>query len=75
MKKQFKENPILFDILANYKTSELSQHLSFYEYCQVTLQVNQVEEVSGLVDQFRIDQSMREHFAIEGADDAFDDEL
>lgn len=75
MHKKFVENPILFEILAQYKKSELSAHLSFYEYCQVAVQVNQMVELNELVDHLRIEHSMRENFSlgeIEGNDDNLD---
>ena len=62
MKKKFNENPIMFEVLAAYKKSEFSSYLSFYEYCQVTLQMNQMTEMSDLIDQLKIDQSMRDNF-------------
>lgn len=63
MQKKFTENPALYEILAQYKKSELSAHLSFYEYCQVTVQVNQMMELNELVDHLRIEHSMRENFS------------
>ena len=72
MHKKFTENPVMFEILAQYKKSELSAHLSFYEYCQVAVQVNQMVELNELVDHLRIEHSMRENFnmgEIEGLDD------
>jgi len=62
MQKKFTENPIMFEVLAAYKKSEFSSYLSFYEYCQVTMQMNQMTEMSDLVDQLRIEHSMRENF-------------
>ena len=64
MYKKFVENPLLYEILAQYKKSELSAHLSFYEYCQITVQVNQMVELNELVDHLRIEHSLREHFSL-----------
>gem|GEM_PF-5041550 len=74
MKKKFTENPIMFEVLAAYKKSEFSAHLSFYEYCQVAMQMNQMTEMSDLIDQLRIEQSMRDNFHSENIDGVDGDE-
>ena len=73
MKKITDENPIMFDMLAQYKKSEFSSYLNFYEYCQIILQVNQTVEINDLVDHLRIESSLRENFVLGDSDD--DNEL
>ncbi len=74
MQKKFVENPIMFEVLAAYKKSEFSSYLSFYEYCQITLQMNQVTEMSQLIDQLKIEQSLRDNFATDQIDESGLDE-
>lgn len=62
MKKKFTENPILSEILVAYQQSDFSGFLSFYEYCQLNFHANQLMEVNDLVDQFKVEQSMRSIF-------------
>ena len=66
---------MMFEILAQYKKSELSAHLSFYEYCQVAVQVNQMVELNELVDHLRIEHSLRENFSLDEIDGSEDNNM
>ena len=70
--KNEKIEEVMFQLLLSYRHSDFSQVLSFYEYANLCLKIEETEATAGLVNLMRIENSLYENFAFDY--DAEDDE-